>query len=434
MNFDWAWNIVLALWAFMPMVILFEFPLHALTIAGLSKRFCRGYRLRLKDPARVSSTAFPSVSCTITCYSEGADVVRTIRSLALQNYRGHIEIFAMIDGAVINRDTYRFARAMLPFVNALPNRKLNVVPKWQRGGRVSSLNSGLALASGDIVMVLDADTSYDDNMVSKAVPHFEDPDVFALAGNLRVRNSPFNWLTRIQALEYIITISLNKTAVSEFNLVNNISGAFGIFRRELLQKTGGWNSGTAEDLDLTLRIKQYFGRHPHLKIVFDPQVVGHTAAPETVRQYLNQRLRWDGDLFYEYIAVHPYAFNPRIVGWKTALHLIWSALISQLMLPPLIFGYFAYVAIFSPVSFVISAPLVYAYYFLCTLGFFTAYLAFVSERKVADAMYLAYVPLFPFYVLGGKLWTFVALLGDALFQFHLDSAMAPWWVLRKVRS
>lgn len=434
MSFDWFWTAALAAWVFMPMVVLFELPLHALTFAGLTKRFARR---RAADRVRASAAAakaFPCVSCIITCYSEGADVVRTIRSLASQNYRGPIEIFAMVDGALRNRETYDFANAMLPVVNGVPNRRLRVIAKWQRGGRVSSLNSGLALATGEVVMVLDGDTSYDDDMVAKAIPHFDDPNVVAVAGNLRVRNSPFNLLTRLQALEYMITISLNKTAISEFNLVNNISGAFGIFRRELLMRIGGWNSGTAEDVDLTLRIKQYFGRHPHLRIVFDPAVVGHTAAPETVSRFLKQRLRWDGDLFYEYIAVHPHVFNPSIVGGKTALHLIWSALISQLMLPPLIFGYFAYIAIFTPISFVFSAPLVYAYYLFCTLIFFVAYIALVSERKRDDALYVLYIPLFPFYVLGGKLWSFLALLGDALFHFHLDSAMAPWWVLRKVRS
>jgi biofilm PGA synthesis N-glycosyltransferase PgaC len=432
MRLEWLWTAVLATWAFMPIVVICEWPLHALTIGGLVKRLLRlGTRRR---SAAAPFHASPRVSCIITCYSEGADVVRTIRSLASQTYCGPIEIFAMIDGAIRNYETYRFANAMLPIVNVLPNRKLRVVPKWQRGGRVSSLNSGLALATGEIVMALDADSSYDDDMVEKAVPHFADSNVVAVAGNLRVRNSPFNWLTRLQGLEYMITISLNKAAVSEYNVVNNISGAFGIFRRELLVRIGGWNSGTAEDLDLTLRIKQYFGRHPDLRIVFDPGVIGHTAAPETVAAFLNQRLRWDGDLFYEYVIVHPYAFDPRVVGWRTALHLLWSALISQLLLPPLIFAYFAYVAVFTPASFVISAPLVYAYYVLCTFLSFVAYFVFVSERKGDDALYFAYVPLLPLYVLGGKLWTFMALLGDAVCHFHLDSAMAPWWVLRKVRS
>jgi biofilm PGA synthesis N-glycosyltransferase PgaC len=429
---EWLWTLALAAWTFMPIVIIFEWPLHALTIAGLSKRWLR---LRERDRTVDASVhPLPRVSCIITCYSEGVDVIQTIRSLACQTYGGPIDIFAMVDGAVRNRETYRWASAMVPNVNAMANRELRVVPKWQRGGRVSSLNSGLALVTGEIVMVVDADTSFDDDMVANAVPHFADPNVVAVAGNLRVRNSPFNWLTRLQGLEYMITISLNKTAVSEFNVVNNISGAFGIFRRELLLRIGGWNSGTAEDLDLTLRIKQYFGRYPQMRIVFDPRVVGHTAGPDTVKSFLNQRLRWDGDLFYEYVVVHPYACDPRVVGVRTALHLLWSAIIAQLLLPPLIFAYFAYVVVFTPVSFLISAPLVYAYYVFCTLLSFVAYLAFISERKREDAFYLALIPIFPLYVLGGKLWTFLSLLGDAVCHFHLDSAMAPWWVLRKVRS
>ncbi len=40
-------------------------------------------------------------------------------------------------------------------------------------------------------------------------------------------------------------------------LLNNISGAFGGFRRSVLKQVGGWNTHTAEDLDLTIRLKQY---------------------------------------------------------------------------------------------------------------------------------------------------------------------------------
>jgi hypothetical protein len=53
---------------------------------------------------------------------------------------------------------------------------------------------------------------------------------------------------------------------------------------------------------MTMRIKQYFGRHPGLRIVFDPHAVGHTDAPDTWRVFFRQRLRWDGDMF---LYLHP---------------------------------------------------------------------------------------------------------------------------------
>ena len=108
---------------------------------------------------------------------------------------------------------------------------------------------------------------------------------------------------------------LAKIGLSEWNVVNNVSGAFGAFRRSFLQKIGGWDTHTAEDLDITLRIKNYFGRRP-LRIPFEPRAIGHTDAPVTFRQFLMQRLRWDGDLFFLYVRKHRHSFTPRLLGWR----------------------------------------------------------------------------------------------------------------------
>ena len=146
-----------------------------------------------------------------------------------------------------------------------------MVPKWQRGGRVSSLNAGLSLSTGAVVMAVDGDTSFDNTMVRQAARHFRDPNVVGVSGCLRVRNAAASLWSRFQAIEYALSIHATRVGLSEFNIVNNISGAFGIFRRSFIQVLGGWDSGTAEDLDMTLRIKNYFGRHPHLRIRFEPR-------------------------------------------------------------------------------------------------------------------------------------------------------------------
>ncbi|MFA7365765.1 MAG: glycosyltransferase family 2 protein, partial [Synergistaceae bacterium] len=240
---------------FMPFVLFFELPLAILVIIGVIKYTVdRRYEGERRP-------YFPSVSCIITCYSEGRDVQKTIMSLTEQIYPGKIEMLAMIDGAAKNKFTYDSAHEMSHYVSGFENRKLLVVPKWQRGGRVSSLNTGLNFASGEIVMALDGDTSFDNNMVERATRHFEDPTVAAVSGCLRVRNADESLTASLQAIEYFISIQASKTGLSSFNMVNNISGAFGVFRKSVLDLVEGWDAGTAEDLDITLRIKNYFGRY-----------------------------------------------------------------------------------------------------------------------------------------------------------------------------
>ena len=121
------------------------------------------------------SLYLPDVSCIITCYGEGEAVKATISSLAEQTYSGKLEIIAVVDGAVQNSHTYQAAKAAAAACN-LPNRRVIVLPKWQRGGRVSTLNAGLSIASGEIVINADADTSFWDSLATQTSRPGEEAD------------------------------------------------------------------------------------------------------------------------------------------------------------------------------------------------------------------------------------------------------------------
>ncbi len=414
---------------FFPFVFIFELPLYVFILLGIFR-----YYLRKDQRIPENRLYYPKVSCIVTCYSEGEDVKQTIISLTEQLYPGHIEILPIIDGANQNKDTYRAAKAMEAYVRKKHNRSLRVIPKWQRGGRVSSLNSGLQFSSGVIVMALDGDTSFDNTMVTHATHHFEDTNVVGVAGSLRVRNAFKNLVTRLQAIEYLLSIHASKVGLSEFNVVNNISGAFGIFRKSFLLKIGGWDSGTAEDLDITLRIKNYFGRYPNLKILFEPKAMGHTDAPDTFRGFYDQRLRWDGDLFYLYIRKHRLSFNPRILGWRNLIMQIWTGLFFQLVMPFIIMIYTTYVFIIYPAGFVLAVfVLIYLFYAFITISFYIAFLTMISERKKEDLRLAVYLPLIPIFTFTLRIWNGVSTLKEIFAKQHLDSSMAPWWILRKTK-
>jgi len=374
---------------------------------------------------------YPRVSCIVTCYAEGKDVYKTIQALSEQLYPGYIEIIAVIDGALQNAETLQAARQASSAIAGRPRRKLLVLPKWQRGGRVSSLNAGLEFSSGEIILALDGDTSFDNDMVVNLVRHFQNPLVPGVAGSLRVRNARRSFVTAMQALEYLLSIHLAKIGLSEWNVVNNISGAFGAFRRSFLEKIGGWDTHTAEDLDITLRIKNYFGRKP-LRIPFEPRAMGHTDVPVTFRQLLMQRLRWDGDLFFLYIRKHRHSFTPGLLGWRNFIVILVSGFFFQLVLPFIIFGYLLLgLYLLSLTHFMVIALLVYLVYLANTLLAYVALLTLVSERPREDLWLCWAVPLFPLFMLVMRCWSAVAILNEMLRRAHEESSMAPWWVLRK---
>jgi biofilm PGA synthesis N-glycosyltransferase PgaC len=414
---------------FVPFALFLEFPMYLLIVVGVFF-----YLLRKKFTPAPSTAYVPSVSCIALCYSEEDAVKLTIRSLTEQIYEGPIEILAIMDGAAQNASTYRAAKSMEAYVSHFPNRTLRIIPKWQRGGRVSSMNLGLTLSQGEIVMALDGDTSFDNDMVFEGTRPFADDNVVSVAGNLRVRNISSSIMTKLQSIEYLISIYLGKTGLSEFNIVNNISGAFGIHRRHFLEQVGGWDAGTAEDLDLTIRIKGYLGRYPSLRIVFAPKAIGHTDVPVTLRQFFTQRLRWDGDLFYLYLKKHKSRIRPGLLGWRNWLMIAWTGLFFQIVMPFLIVLYTGYIfVLFPPQVFAAIMLFIYLAYLAVSMTLYLLFLLFLSERKLQDAALLFYLPLFPIFSFVIRIWSAVASLKELIQDAHLDSSMAPWWVLKKTK-
>ncbi|MBP2635967.1 MAG: family 2 glycosyl transferase [Firmicutes bacterium] len=410
----------------MPFVLFFEIPWSLFILVGLIR-----YKLRRMQEGE-RRPYFPTVSCIVTCYSEGRDIETTVISLAEQLYPGPIQILLVVDGATINAETLAVAKSMKKWAEGgYPNRSVMVLPKWQRGGVVSSSNLALQFATGEIIIKVDGDSSFDNNMVERATRHFEDQSVVAVSGSLRVRNASKTLCAAFQAVEYFIAIHVSKTALSEFNMVNNISGAFGIFRRELLNLVEGWDAGTAEDFDMTLRIKNYFNRSKKkIRIVFDPEAMCFTDVPETFTQFYKQRIRWEGD--YPFILYkHRYSNSPQFLGWPNFLGGLVN-IFTHVVIPGMVFVYTIWLIFQYRIDFAIALLLaVYLFYLLLLTVFYLVGIALLSERKATDLSRMYLLPLMPLFMFAAKINSFVAVLWEFIGKGHQDTSMAPWWVLRK---
>ncbi len=412
-----------------PLILLYEAPLMLLVLTGIMRFY---YTHFVQVPRQ--SLYHPKVSCVITCYAEGEAVKSTIDSFIEQVYDGEIEIIAVVDGAVQNALTYQVAMAAAKACQ-VPKRKVVVLPKWQRGGRVSTLNAGLSVATGEIVINADADTSFDNDMVSQIVPYFEDPNVPAVGGALRVRNVNESILTRMQSIEYLISMQGGKTGLGQWNLLNNISGAFGAFRRTFLIQIGGWDTHTAEDLDLTVRIKQYFKRYPNWHIPFATLAIGHTDAPADLKTLVLQRLRWDGDLLFLYFRKHWPAFTPKLLGTGTFIFTLLYGFLQNVLMPFVIVFYSIGIVMSYPWQFITSISFtIYGFYFAILVFFYLMVLLAISERLSQDLRLAIWLPLYPFYALFMRMVCLFALLNEVFRRSHEESSMAPWWVLKRGRK
>lgn len=413
-----------ALWL-VPLIALFEIPLFVLVMIGILRYYHRTF---LQPPK--ASLYKPKVSCVVTCYAEGDAILLTVTTLLEQTYDGDIEIILVVDGAAENKDTYE--AAVEATHHQRPQRSIIVLPKWKRGGRVSSCNAGLAIASGELVFALDGDTSFDNDMVARLVPCFEGSNVPAASGALRIRNTSRSIVTRLQSIEYIFSMQGSKTGLAEWNLQSNISGAFGVFRRDVLRQIGGWSTHSAEDLDLTIRLTQYQRRHPGWYIPFEPRAIGHTDVPVTLRDLIKQRLRWDGDLLFMFFRKHWQSFTPKLVGWRHYLYALCYGWIQNVVLPFVIVGYSIYLLITLPLLVVISLLVgIYILYLTILVLFFLFVVIALSERITDDLKLMPWLVVYPLYAFFMRFVACFALLNELVRRSHEESSMAPWWVFKQ---
>jgi cellulose synthase/poly-beta-1,6-N-acetylglucosamine synthase-like glycosyltransferase/peptidoglycan/xylan/chitin deacetylase (PgdA/CDA1 family) len=193
-------------------------------------------------------------------------------------------------------------------------------------GKAAALNTCLQDVVGDVVVVLDADTLLEPDFLRAALPHFDDPAVGAVAGNVKVGNR-HSMLGRLQAYEYVVSLGLDRRAQAQLGVVSVVPGAAGAFRREALVRVGGWPSRTlTEDADLTVELLSAGWQVP-----YESAAVSWTEAPATAREILRQRRRWSYGTT-QVSELHSYRMLRREHGRVGLLGLPWLTL-SQVVLP-----------------------------------------------------------------------------------------------------
>ena len=175
-----------------------------------------------------------------------------------------------------------------------------------RGGKSAAVNLGLSSCTGDIVVIADIDTTFDRSAFAEIIGYFADPRVGAVSGNIGVRNARVSLITRHQAIEYAVSISLGRSIQDVLGILSIVSGAFGAFRRSAIEEVGGQDVEVGEDADLTMKL-----RRAGWRIRFAPGAHALTDVPETVSALIAQRLRWDRGLITIWMRKFRGVFDPR---------------------------------------------------------------------------------------------------------------------------
>ena len=257
---------------------IYEFlvTLFVLVTTFLALRKQKSY----EGSSSLEDTALPGVSILIAAHNEASCILKTLESI--RNLEGvECEVIVASDGSTDGMNE------LLEHWNGISLLKLPKV------GKAAALNAAMEVARHQIVVTLDADTRLEPLSVARLIEAFREPEVQAVGGWVFVRNHGSSWLTRWQFLEYVRNL-LWRNGLAHLGVLLQVSGAFGAFRRETLQRLGGFDhSSLTEDYEIVYRIHRDFrSRGEEYRILTRSDAIAYTEAPVGFRDFIAQKTRW----------------------------------------------------------------------------------------------------------------------------------------------
>ncbi|MGH1565026.1 bifunctional polysaccharide deacetylase/glycosyltransferase family 2 protein [Mumia sp. DW29H23] len=217
----------------------------------------------------------PPVTVVVPAFNESAGIEAAVRSLVASDVP--VEVIVVDDGST--DDTAALVESL-----ALPGVRLI---RQQNAGKPAALNTGIAAASHEIVVMVDGDTVFEPSTIRHLLIPFRDPEVGAVSGNAKVANRG-GLLGRWQHIEYVVGFNLDRRLFDLAECMPTVPGAIGAFRRSALLAVGGVSDETlAEDTDLTMALLRSGWR-----VVYQEDARAWTEAPATLDALWRQRYRW----------------------------------------------------------------------------------------------------------------------------------------------
>ena len=240
----------------------------------------------------------------VPAYNEEVTVVETVKSLLQLDYRSY-EIIVVDDGSrdetakkVIDAfSMHRVSRPIRRQIECQPEEfvfetcdtrvPLTVIRK-KNGGKADALNMGINAANYPYFICMDADSVLQyDSLKNISQPILEKPNVVAVGGLIRLSNDvelescrvkkyqlPKNIIACMQVLEYDRSFLASRIMFDKFNGSLIISGAFGLFKKDVVIAAGGYNNKTmGEDMELVVKLHEYctVNNMKYTKMLFNPK-------------------------------------------------------------------------------------------------------------------------------------------------------------------
>lgn len=269
------------------------------------------------------------VSIIVPAYNEEITVVDTVRSLLSLDYSNY-EIIVVDDGSKddtskVMVEAFNMKTIRRPIQRVIPCQveqavyecydekvPITLISKTN-GGKADALNMGINASNYPYFICMDADSVLQHDSLSKIVrPVLEKENVVAVGGAVRPSNGvelergkvvkyalPSNILACMQLLEYDRTFLASRILFDSFNGSMIISGAFGLFKKNMVVAAGGYDNKTmGEDMELVVKLHEFcVSNNIDYRICYATDAICWSQVPERLTDLRKQRRRWHIGLF-----------------------------------------------------------------------------------------------------------------------------------------
>lgn len=267
---------------------------------------------------------WPEIDVIIPGYNEGEAVFETAKSVVRANYpKDRVNIVLIDDGST--DDTWKFMQLAK---KTFPNRRITTIKFRTNKGKKEAMATGFRRSSGKYIIFIDSDSKINKECLKELVrPYGKSPKIGAVSGHALVWNHDKNLLTKMQEIRYFNSFRSAKATESLLGFVSCCPGCCSSYDRESMKKVLkpwlsqsflGVNCTYGDDRSLTNKILQS-GK----ETVYNEKAIALTIAPETMKKFMKQQLRWKKSWARESVVVMSFVWKRSIlVGFMMAIDTI----------------------------------------------------------------------------------------------------------------
>jgi cellulose synthase/poly-beta-1,6-N-acetylglucosamine synthase-like glycosyltransferase len=269
----------------------------------------------IRAAAEIPTDQLPRYTILVPAYQEAKVVGMLLDNIGRLDYpAAKLEVLLLLEEG--DDETIEAAKASQPpdFVRFI------VVPAGDPKTKPKACNVGLNFATGDFLVIYDAEDRPDPDQLRQAVAAFAEapPEVVCVQARLNYFNAEWNLLTRLFTLEYSYWFDYMLPGLDALRLPIPLGGTSNHFRTDLLRQLGAWDPwNVTEDADLGIRATA---------LGYRIEVIDSTTWEEACSEWkawVRQRTRWiKGYMVTTLVhSRHPYRFL-RSCGLRGTLGLV----------------------------------------------------------------------------------------------------------------